>query len=121
MNIHFCLDFTTPFGVGETVFARHPPSQIPNTGGPARPPYHRGKIAQVKLVLEERLEKALIVTHPTEHKSLPVACVIYTLIGSPVDHHQSAITVECLTSPDSEPMVFASEEEIKAYLQHVSR
>lgn len=120
MAVHFLLDFTTPFGIGESVFARHPPQEIPNTGGPAWPPYRQGTIAQMKLVLEENVEKALVVSQPTDTKTLSVACVIYTIIGPPSNHHQSAFIVECTTGPNSEPMVFASEEEIKAYLQPVS-
>ncbi|GAB4038667.1 hypothetical protein [Spirosoma gilvum] len=118
MAIQFQLDFTTPFGFGDLVFARHPPSEIPNMGGPAWPPYRTGTIAQVKLVLKEELEKALVVTHPTEQKTLSVACVIYTILSPPTDPHQSAITVECSMAPDSAPMIFGSEQEIKAYLAH---
>lgn len=116
MSIHFLLDFATPFGIGDQVYVLHPPKEVPCPGGSSWPPYRKGTIAQVKLVLDLNPGNGLVITQPTDQKTLQVERVIYTVICPPTDHHQAAFTVECPTCSGSERKLFISEEEVKAHL-----
>ncbi len=117
MAIHFSLDFTTPFGIGDQVFVLHPPKDIPCHGGPAWKPYQKGNIIKIKLIFDLNTTNGLAISQPGDEQILHVDRVVYTIICPPLDHHHSAFSVECLTDPTSEPRLFANEEELQAYLQ----
>lgn len=114
MSLHVSLDFTTPFTVGDTVYTTFPPGDHEYTGGPASYDSLEGKISSVKLVLELNHANACIVKEPLTEKQLNVETVVYTVVPS-AQFHLSPFTVECDMQPDSHPMLFASEDELKAY------
>lgn len=116
MPLHVRLDFTAPFTVGDTIYTAYPPAEHEYAGGPASFTALPGKVSSVKLILALNHENSCIVKEPLTEKQLTVEAVLYTIL--PLSPHRiSPFTVECHTQSGSHPMLFASEEELRAY-QH---
>lgn len=114
MPLHVRLDFTAPFTVGDTVCSTYPPGNHAYMGGPASYEFLEGKVSSVKLVLELNHENSCLVKEPLTEKELSVKTVVYTIVPMP-HYHLSAFIVECHQQPGSHPMLFGSEEELRAY------
>ncbi|MBD2753349.1 hypothetical protein [Spirosoma validum] len=116
MPLHVKLDFTAPFTVGDTIYSSYPPGDHKYTGGPSSYDSLEGKISSVKFELELNHDNSCLVKEAITEKELTVKAVVYTVMPS-AQPHLSPFTVECNLQPDSHPMLFASEAELRAY-QH---
>ncbi|WP_420150176.1 hypothetical protein [Spirosoma sp.] len=114
MPLHVKLDFTAPFAVGDTVYTSYPPGDHAYNGGPASYDFLEGKVSSVKFVLELNHENSCLVKEPLTEQELTVKNVVYTVVPAR-STHLSPFTVECNTQSGSHPMLFASEEEHRAY------
>ena len=114
MPLHVKLNFTAPFTVGDVVCSAYPPGDHKYTAGPASYDCVEGKISSVKLELELNHENSCLIKEPLTEKKLTVKAVVYTVVPLP-QYHLSPFTVECPTQLGSHPMLFASEEELRAY------
>lgn len=109
MPIHFSLDFTAPFEVGDQVYTQSPYNDKSTPGNSPNQPGIQATVASAKLVLSEDPAGSTTVTELVNQKTIQVDRIIYTLI--PDDDTFSAFTVAWLTGESSQPQLFASQQE----------
>lgn len=116
MPVHFSLDFTAPFGVGDVVYTPFPPGAQEYVGGPASYKSLKAEVLTVKLRLDLGPDNSCLLTESLRDRPIGVRQVVYTLepISVPA---LSAFDVEWSTSPTSEPKLFAQEDQLLAYQQ----
>lgn len=114
MPIHVSLDYTVPFQVGDEVFTSYPAGNAEFVGGPASYPSFKGTISAVKLMFALGPTNSCTITESIDNTELTVEKVVYTVVPA-LPNRQSAFTVECGATSDSDIKLFATEAELFAY------
>jgi len=115
MPLRFSLDFTVPFEVGDIVYTDYPSCEQSVVGVVTRKPGLKATVSSIKLVFETGLSGGVTVTELTSQQEIPVDRIIYTLI--PDGNLFSAFTVECQSTDDRGPQLFATQEQLLTYQQ----
>jgi hypothetical protein len=113
MPVHFTLDFTSPFEVGDEVYTPFSPGVQEHVGGPAAYKSLRSTILAIKLQLDMGPDNSCLLTQALTDRRIGVRQVVYTLEPDSV-YGLSAFEVVCSTSATSEPKLFAEEAQLLA-------
>ena len=103
-----------PFKVGDTVYVNEKLGQHLDQQTGRVDDYFQAKIEQI--FFDGRLEELSVITEPVETYELKVRTAIYVV--KPVGSSQDLVNMPIkLNLPIKEPKLFATEEELKAYVQ----
>lgn len=116
MPLHFSLDFSVPFEVGDVVYTDYPPNERSTVGAVTNIAACQATVSSVKIVFGTGPSGSITVTELTSQKDIPVERVIYTLV--PDENLFSAFTVECLVTDGSVSQLFATKEQLLTYHQN---
>ncbi|GAB4038669.1 hypothetical protein [Spirosoma gilvum] len=116
MAVHFSLEFTAPFGVGDVVYTYYPPSHQGDVGGPASHQILQAVILSMRLRLDLGPDNTCLLTEHLADQSIHAKQVVYTLEPLSIQA-LSAFDVVWSTDPDRAPTLFIQPEQLVAYLQ----
>lgn len=106
---------TLPFKVGDTIFVNEKQEQeLDQQSGPVDE-YFQAQIERI--FFDGRLEEISVITDPVESYEMNIRTAIYVV--KPVGKYQDVQSIPLkLDLPIKEPKLFATEEELKQYVQN---